>query len=50
MAETEEVAAPVEVEPVVDVEDVFSIEEKEAMKTLAEMGRLFDDEDEARMD
>lgn len=31
------------------VEDLFSIEEKEAMQTLAEMGRLFDDEDEARM-
>ena len=36
------------VKPVM-VEDLFSIEEKEAMQTLADMGRLFDDEDEARM-
>ena len=28
---------------------MFSTEEKIAMQTLADMGRLFDDEDEARM-
>jgi hypothetical protein len=29
--------------------DIFSIEEKQAMQALADMGRIFDDEDEAKM-
>ena len=30
-------------------EDLFTVEETEAMKALAEMGRVFDDEDEAKL-
>lgn len=37
------------IEPATVVEDLFSIAEKEAMQALADMGRIFDDEDEARM-
>jgi len=36
--------------PVEEEIDLFSIEEKEAMKALADQGRLFDDIDEARME
>ena len=36
-------------EEVVEEISEFSLEEIEAMKTLAEMGRLYDDEDEAKM-
>ena len=30
-------------------ESIFDIEEREMMKTLADMGRVFDDEDEERL-
>ena len=49
---TEEVIEKKEEEPVDDDDeeiDIFSIEEAQAMQTLADMGRLFNDEDEARM-
>lgn len=53
VVEVEVVEEPVEVievieEPVI-VESIFSIQEREAMQSLADMGRLFDDEDEAKM-
>ena len=40
---------PVPVEELIEEEDFFAIEEREAMSALADMGRLFDDEDEERM-
>ena len=39
----------VEEKPIVEEEDLFTVEETEAMKALAEMGRVFDDEDEAKL-
>ena len=47
--EEEEVVEIVE-EPAEDEEiDTFSIEEAQAMQTLVDMGRIFNDEDEAKM-
>ena len=40
---------PIVEEPIVEEEDLFTVEETEAMKALAEMGRVFDDEDEAKL-
>ena len=47
----EEVVEEVEVEEIEEEEEesIFDIEEREMMKTLADMGRVFDDEDEERL-
>lgn len=56
--ETVEVAEPVQEEPKLEAAapveetkniEMFEVEEIEAMKTLADMGRLFNDEDEAKL-
>lgn len=50
-SEAEEVVEEIEVEEIEEEqeESIFDIEEREMMKTLADMGRVFDDEDEERL-